>query len=232
MMRRYALIALLTLIVLIVFVLVLPGQAACALGPLLGFKSQASGFYADSHLNATQLTQLSMAARERINQTFGQTRSRPALIFFDETKGIGVFKLSPYAATHFLGAYACITVGTKGQNIDVIAHEFMHAELHERVGFWQYFFEIPTWFDEGLAMQVDQRDHYELKSPIKQEDVLAIQQLTSSKKFFTQDELKLTAHYALAKLAVQQSLLKIGHRSLYEQLDKIKHGQSFMSIVH
>lgn len=47
-----------------------------------------------------------------------------------------------------------------GLNLDVIAHELCHAELTARVGFMTRMFMVPAWFDEGLAMQLDNRPSF------------------------------------------------------------------------
>ena len=53
-----------------------------------------------------------------------------------------------------------IVLSADGMDLDIIAHEFSHAEFYERIGFYNKTFKIPTWFDEGLAMQNDYRDYY------------------------------------------------------------------------
>jgi hypothetical protein len=232
MLRRYTLVALLLLILAMIVITVLPGQVACALSPVFGFKTLEDGALADEQLDTKRLLQLTVDARHRIEQTFGASVAQPKLIFFKSEQGIGVFKLNRYASTHFLGSGSCITVGPAGQSVDVIAHELMHAELHERVGHWKRFFEIPTWFDEGLAMQVDYRSKFDMRPTDGKVDVSSIRQLNTGKDFFTDDEATLTKHYAFAKESVRRWLWEVGNDSLYVQLNKIKQGQRFTSVIH
>ncbi len=56
------------------------------------------------------------------------------------------------------GSY--IVISNEGVDLDIIAHEISHAEFYERIGFYNWSFKIPRWFDEGLAMQNDNRNYY------------------------------------------------------------------------
>ena len=33
----------------------------------------------------------------------------------------------------------------------ILTHELTHAEVHKRIGFYNTFFKIPVWMDEGYA---------------------------------------------------------------------------------
>ena len=62
-----------------------------------------------------------------------------------------------------------ISVSDEYLNIDIIAHELTHAELHTRLNM-KALKSIPTWFDEGLATQNDYREQYGLDAWIEQTD--------------------------------------------------------------
>jgi len=53
---------------------------------------------------------------------------------------------------------AIMVIGPDGINLDVLSHEMCHTELYHRLGWWRKEMRIPTWFDEGLAMQLDYRN--------------------------------------------------------------------------
>ncbi|MDZ7923630.1 MAG: hypothetical protein U5M23_06135 [Marinagarivorans sp.] len=79
----------------------------------------------------------------------------------------------------------CIIIGPQGQNVDVIAHEWLHAEIQHRVGFFRFLKEIPVWFDEGAALTLDYREPFlpeNIDLPV--EDVTAVKKLKSGKSFF------------------------------------------------
>ena len=46
-------------------------------------------------------------------------------------------------------------------SIDVTAHELVHAELAQRLGFWTRTVKLPVWFDEGIAVQLDRRADFD-----------------------------------------------------------------------
>jgi len=100
-------------------------------------------------------------ASQRVAAFWGQKTSDPAFIYCDSESDFTKYG-SPFsvpALTHIkLGAH--IVISNQGVDLDIIAHEISHAEFYERIGFYNWTFKIPTWFDEGLAMQNDYRDYY------------------------------------------------------------------------
>ena len=121
-------------------------------------------------------------------------------------------------------------VGPKGQNLDVVAHELMHAELFERVGFWGRFTQIPVWFDEGLAMQVDYRPRYVLSREASAQ-AKNVRTLESARDFFLQDGDLLTKNYAMAKAEVANWLDDVDRASVYDRLERIRAGESFNAVT-
>ncbi|MDY0037377.1 MAG: hypothetical protein RBS05_15815, partial [Zoogloea oleivorans] len=133
-------------------------------------------------------------------------------------------------STQFIGSRACVMVGPKGQSVDVVAHELMHAEIHHRVGYLKRFLQLPTWFDEGVAMQVDYRTRYSL-SPQDSQTADYVRGLTTFSSFFKGDEQAVVRNYASAKQVVASWLSKVGTTSLYAHLQRLKNGESFAEIV-
>ncbi|MBR5371437.1 MAG: hypothetical protein IK130_04410 [Oscillospiraceae bacterium] len=52
-----------------------------------------------------------------------------------------------------------ISISDEYLNTDIVAHEMTHAELHARLSY-SAVKKIPTWFDEGIALQNDYRSQY------------------------------------------------------------------------
>ena len=100
-------------------------------------------------------------AAQRIDQLFGSIESQPLLgclpaPVWGQGSVIGTTNFAP-------GLPAVILLNVDGaQSIDVIAHEWAHAEIAQRTSVIFRTYTLPTWFDEGLAMQVDLREAYNL----------------------------------------------------------------------
>ena len=169
-------------------------------------------------------TNLILHARLRIEETFSSPTATPKLIHFDESQTSWPFNLNPYGSTVFLPWKTCVVLGPKGQNIDVAAHELMHAELVHRIGYWRRMTLIPTWFDEGLAMQVDRRTRYDAPPFDSNIDV---QQLNRAADFFVNNDQRLTHHYALAKQSVGQWVLAQNPQNVLEKLTAFNTAPSF-----
>ena len=129
-----------------------------------------------------------------------------------------------------IGSRACVMVGPKGQNIDVVAHELMHGELHHRAGYLRRFFQVPTWFDEGVAMQVDYRSRYSL-SPPEAQNADYVRALTTESSFFVADDEALTRNYASAKTVVASWVTRVGPAALYLRLHRLNNGEPFSEVV-
>lgn len=119
-------------------------------------------------------------ARARVDDLFDGVQSTPWFTCLKEPKlGLG----AGVGSAHFApGLPSILVLGEGGANVDVIAHEWAHAEFAERVGVLTRTYRYPTWFDEGLAMQVDLREDYGLDAlaqlqssnelrPVKAEDI-------------------------------------------------------------
>ena len=210
----------------------LPGPTACLTIAALDLQSASDNVLTNSvfSVDRQRFKQLTHDARSRISATYGIPESKPNIVFFTSDKGLGPFTLNRYGSTNFIGRRACIFIGPNGQNVDVVAHELMHAELHHRVGAVKRFLEIPTWFDEGVAMQVDHRKEYDLRKD-NAGRIDAVRKLDSSSKFYVPDDRTLTRNYAMSKAVVDAWLADIGTSALYDRLNRIKAGETFADAI-
>jgi hypothetical protein len=214
------------------FAFALPGPTACLLIGVAQLHRLSDGSLTESESEVDQQRQVQLTrdARARIESTFGAVESKPILVFFDQPSGLGPFRLNAYGSTQFIGSRACVIVGPKGQNVDIVAHELMHAEIHQRVGYLKRFLQLPAWFDEGVAMQVDYRPRYSL-SPQDAQKTAYVRDLTTHSTFFKGDDQALTRNYASAKHQVTSWLSKVGSASLYSRLQRMRDGQSFAEAI-
>ena len=156
-------------------------------------------------------------AKSRINNTFGNMTSSPKVIITVTENEAVSFGSNSYGVAHLSPLGQCIVLGPEGQNIDVIAHEYAHAEVHHRVGWLNYLLNVPTWFMEGIATLVDFR--YLLENiDLTQSEIDSVKKQT-----FNHLEFK---HYQAARVLASG----INKSKLYENLDLLKQGQNINSV--
>ncbi len=184
-----------------------------------------------SEADRARFSGLHEQARARIVQTFGASRSRPMVAFLEDTQAFWPLRINEHGSAATLAN--CVVIGPKGQSVDVVAHELMHRELSERVGLWRELTTIPTWFHEGVAMQVDHRPRYLLQPGQVYETGLdgAVDSLRSVRQFNRGDDEEITQHYRFAKAEVARWLEQVGPAHLYAHLERIRAGESFRDVM-
>jgi hypothetical protein len=211
-----------------------PQAAACATIEYRGLEEIAPGIFATSDVPVDQrldFGRLHAAAKRRIADAFGATRASPVIVIGGTQALQHLFPGSgSYASTIYVPHRSCVVVGPKGHDVDILAHEELHAEIHHRVGHWSRLTQIPTWFDEGLAMQVDHRDRYVWAAQSGAVDSASVRRWTSRAQFFSGDDAELTRHYAMAREEVRLWLQKVGHRNVYDFLERIRLGNGFVEM--
>jgi hypothetical protein len=216
---------------LVAFALARPGAAACALldlAPITKILPELYGDLSTPDFSVERASQLVIDARSRIEKVLGTPIAKPKIIFWSGAGALSALPLNHYGGTYFLGTRACVFVGPLGRNGDVVAHELVHAELTARVGEWAKFSQIPTWFDEGLAMQVDNRPAYDLPLATPTQFVRT---LNSPSQFHAGDDATLTLHYGAAKVEVKTWLDSISPALAYSQLERLRSGEPFSRVV-
>jgi|SRR5450631_4335032 len=140
-----------------------PQQTRCILIDYSDFKKDGRLYFNNNTSQNTVDTvkHLIELASSRIAEFWGQKECNPKFIYCESNEDFKKYG-SPYqvpALTHIkLGSY--IVISNQGVDLDIIAHEISHAEFYERIGYYNWAFKIPRWFDEGLAMQNDNRSYY------------------------------------------------------------------------
>ncbi|MGI9323798.1 MAG: hypothetical protein ACR2PZ_01160 [Pseudomonadales bacterium] len=181
--------------------------------------------------------QLLAGARARVELLFGEVRSKPIVACLNRpVLGLNV----SHGQTSFAPwVPAVVLLGPEGQNMDVAAHEWMHAELSARVGVLTRTYGVPTWFDEGLAMQVDMREEYgdgALQSllgrdpPTARKPLRKLAQISTPRAFFDSDILRGRLHYAFARCVIGHWLGSEGGLGLLNSLQDFHWLRSFESL--
>jgi hypothetical protein len=210
-----------------------PGTTACALIDFSGLETLPNGTRIPSSSTNAQrqaILEIQTQAKTRIEKMFGAPRAKPLVVFLNNPATIFTFKSNGYGSTYFVGPRVCVILGPQGTNVDVVAHELLHAELFERVGPWRRSSEIPAWFDEGLAMQVDFRSRYDSGQAVDTTELASLRTLRSIDQFNAGHDEEITRRYARSKRAVAQWLEKIGRSNLYSRLERIRAGESFQTV--
>lgn len=169
-------------------------------------------------------------ANARVATFWGGKRSQPKIIFCDTDEAYQSYgnKFGTPATNHLNWFGSHIVISKDGLDVDIIAHEISHAELQHRIGWRRREFKIPAWFDEGLAMQVDERPKYseatwqqEIAKGLKPPDV---RQLKNINQFMigTADEVRM--NFATARHEVSCWVTK---EKLETLVDRINNGDSF-----
>jgi len=147
--------------------MIFPQQTRCILLDFYDFERVGSLYIRSGvdEVTRSELSKIIKQAEERVGVFWGEKKSNPKYIYCEteeDYKKFGVPFMTPAAAHMKLGSY--VVISKNGIDLDIIAHEISHTELYERIGFYNREFKIPTWFDEGLAMQVDDRNYYSIDS--------------------------------------------------------------------
>ncbi len=179
-------------------------------------------------------------AKKRIVGFWGKQEGVAKIIFCKNAKTYKKYCQSSEGAGCSIGTPfgSWIILNTDGLNTDVIAHEMCHDELMTRVGWWKTKANIPTWFDEGLALMLDYRfvasqdsiQRYidyrtELKYLTSQK--IRLSDLTNQKDFFGKDQLYTKIAYFTSAVAVSHKISSKGKKEIFKIIEKTKNEGKF-----
>lgn len=201
------------------------------------FKQLSQDIYISPDMNdqeAQQIQQLIAQAKAKVIAKYGDYQATPHFIVTSNKAESDQFHLGDVPATaYFLpwDANGYIVLGATTRDVNVIAHEMVHAEVADRLGGYSKRSLIPVWFDEGVALQVDEREQYmNLSSVVSAQDMQEVQKLHTPKQFWTQDKAQNIKNYQAAKQITTQLLDKMD-MPLFEMLEKIKQGEDFETFI-
>ena len=197
------------------------------------FEKAADNIYVNKNYsgNIKEAIQLTEEALERDRAFFGklQCTDTTIIIFCDDDKLLSKLGGDHDTKTSYTKKNY-ISVSDKYLNIDIIAHEFTHAELHTRLNM-KALKSIPTWFDEGLATQNDYREQYGLDAWIEQTDngknTVPLEDMDTGSEFYADPVEDRRFRYLNAKHEVSEWMEIHGQNGLLELLDKLNNGEEF-----
>ncbi|CUS49299.1 MAG: Peptidase MA superfamily [Idiomarinaceae bacterium HL-53] len=201
---------------------------ACEFLPFSNYAQIQDDVFIDSDFNKLQREVFKSeldSAIKRITETYGALNSSPFIVATSSAEEAKKWGANATATMHRMPWRACIVIGPEGQNVDVIAHEWLHAEIMERVGFFRFLSEIPVWFDEGVALTVDHRAPFRPENiEMTEAEISRVRNHRRGKDFFSGN---VRRNYQAARMAVEPLVLS---RTLYEELERINAGESFTQI--
>lgn len=197
-----------------------------------------NGLFSDSVIAPRQLFRLNKSvavAESKIKDFWGEHKGKGTIIFCQTEARFAELCGSGKGAGCSIGTpwKSWIVLNTDGLNADVIAHEMCHIELMTRLGWWDVKTKIPTWLDEGLALQVDDRFVSEKDSIQRYIDYKAelemysngnqweipLTELETNKQFFT-DEYRTRLAYLTAATEVSKILTKTSRQVFLKDLER------------
>ena len=180
-----------------------------------------------------ELLEMIKQAKDRVRTFFGDVRFQDETIFIicddekltrklGEDHGTVIFYFP--SETH----YICIS--DKYLELDILAHEITHAELHTRLS-TEAQKAIPTWFDEGIALQNDYREKYSEAQWTQQtgngKNAVALEDMDTPAEFYAGEAEDRRFRYLNAKHELDVWMVLHGQQGLLELLDRLNGGADF-----
>ncbi|MCC5852644.1 MAG: hypothetical protein JJU30_07400 [Alkalimonas sp.] len=199
---------------------------ACEAVGFYGYQQLAPNIFASPGVgNQEQVLSVIQGGKQRVESTFGPMIAAPKIVIVATKAEAARLGANSTASAHYTPLGTCIILGPNGQNVDVAAHELVHAEVGQRVGWFRHWLEIPVWFNEGVALMADHREPFLIDNiAISQEAIDAVKTLKTGRAFFAGANTH--QHYVAARVAVND----LEPLQLYQQLERIRKGERFDAV--
>ena len=183
--------------------------------------------------NIDDVIRLTEDAVKRDNDFFGemQCTENTIIVFCDDDKLISKLGGDHDTKTLFFPSTKnYVSISDEYYDIDILAHELTHAELHTRIN-KKALKNIPTWFDEGLATQNDYREQYGPEAWKEKTDngknTIALEDMDTSAEFYAGTSEERRFRYLNAKHEVSEWMAIHGQKGMLELFDKLNIGEDF-----
>ena len=180
-----------------------------------------------------ELMEMIGQAKDRVNNFFGGLSFQDNTIFIiydDENLRRKIGEDHAAIIFSFPSEIRYICVSDEYLELDILAHEITHAELHARLS-TEAQKTIPTWFDEGLAMQNDYRERYSEAQWTQQtnngENAVALEDMDTPSDFYAGEAEDRRFRYLNAKHELDVWMTAHGQHGLLELLDRLNGGADF-----
>ncbi len=211
--------------------IVFPQETRSILIDYSNFKKEGLVYFNAStpHNKIDSLKSLINQASLRMAKFWGQTTSNPKFIYCENEGDFKKYCVNPSApAVTYIKFGSVIVLSGDAMDLDIIAHEFSHAEFYERIGFYKFNYKIPSWFKHGLAMQNDYRDYYSDDTLKAKSDTFKtlpdIKSLQSDREFYAGSQEQIMLNYMAAKHEIKNWYTK---EKLDEFIKDLNSGKTF-----
>jgi hypothetical protein len=222
----------------------------CEIIRLSGFHQLRADVFVSPGLSAASFRNVLRDVRKaeaRVDSFYMGKVSRPAIIictspdeykkYCSSTEGAGCSLGTPWGSSF-------IVLNLQEMNVDVISHEMSHIELLSRVGWWKTTMDVPQWYNEGLALMLDQRfvsnrdsigryvdylDEWSYYTKGGQE-ILELENIRTVKDFFSGDQRHVMLAYMSAGLEVSYWLYHSGEGSVDQLIKGLRAGGKFEDV--
>ena len=174
------------------------------------------------------------SAKERVKEFFGDLRCLEDTVIIICDDDLLLSKLGgdhDTKITYFPAEKHYISVSDDYLSIDILAHELTHAELHTRLSASAQK-RIPTWFDEGIALQNDYREQYGFEAWVEQTDngshTVALEDMDEASEFYAGTVEDRRFRYLNAKHELDGWMETHKRQGLLELIDKLNNGEAFL----
>lgn len=167
---------------------------------------------------------------------WGSLESSPVIIICDNAKTLQKLGGNHDTATLiFLKAYDYISISSEYLNVDVVAHELTHAELHTRLyaGRLRHAL-VPTWFDEGIATQNDYRIKYG-EAAFKEatnagSDIMDLSSMDTASEFNGGEKTDRVYRYIVSRHELKEWIARHGIAGLTQLISSVNSGEDFYEL--
>jgi hypothetical protein len=211
--RSIFVIFLLLLVISILHFIIFPQETRCMLIQFADFKKAGNIFFRPKTNTDTinLLKRIQSIAEKKVTVFWGNTNLLSYKIIYcnNENDYTDYGNTGTPATTQRkMGAY--IILKAESLDTNILAHELSHAVMYNNLGWYQANFKIPKWFDEGLAMQVDDRDYYSIDTLLAKKNAGVIlpdvKWLAKSENFYSGNKENIRLNFATSKYLVYEWL--------------------------
>lgn len=183
--------------------------------------------------------EVTAAARVRVTEFFGELQSTPTIIICDDPAVIKKLGGDHDTMTIvFFRAFNYIAISSDYLNVDIVAHEMTHAEVHTRLykGKISNRALVPIWFDEGVAMQNDNRENYNEDAWARYtnhgEHTIELSAIDTPAKYYAGEVEDRRARFAVSRHELSEWIDRNGIAGLLELLDQVNEGRNFNDVYY